>query len=95
VGSASPSPRPWPTKASASPSANVIAPGNIFHAGGVWDGVKTNAPKAFAKSLAANPTGRMGTPQEVADAVAFLASPRSRFTLGAQLLIDGSLSQHV
>ncbi len=75
--------------------ANVIAPGNIFHAGGVWDGVKTNAPEAFAKSLAANPTGRMGAPQEVADAVAFLASPRSRFTIGAQLLIDGSLSQRV
>jgi 3-oxoacyl-[acyl-carrier protein] reductase len=57
--------------------------------------VKTRSPEAFAASLAANPTGRMGTPQEVADAVAFLASPRSRFTIGAQLLIDGSLSQRV
>lgn len=75
--------------------ANVIAPGNIFHEGGVWDGVKTSSPDAFAKSLAANPTGRMGTPHEVASAVAFLASPRSRFTIGAQLLIDGSLSHRV
>jgi 3-oxoacyl-[acyl-carrier protein] reductase len=46
---------------------------------------------AFAQSLAANPTGPMGAPQEVADSVAFLASPRCRFTIDAQLLVDRTL----
>ncbi|CEK11912.1 acetoacetyl-CoA reductase [Legionella hackeliae] len=41
-------------------------------------------------SIIANiPVGRLGTPQEVADAVAFLASPRSGFITGANLDING------
>ena len=45
--------------------------------------------------LARNPTGRMGTPEEVADAVAFLASPVSGFTTGANLVVDGGITQRV
>ncbi len=37
----------------------------------------------------------MGTPEEVADAVAFLASPLSAFTTGANLVVDGGLTQRV
>lgn len=38
------------------------------------------------------PTGRFGTPSEVAKAVVFLASDESAFTVGAELVIDGGMS---
>jgi len=37
----------------------------------------------------------MGTPKEVATAVAFLASPRSSFTSGTNLLVDGALTRGI
>jgi 3-oxoacyl-[acyl-carrier protein] reductase len=39
--------------------------------------------------------GRMGTPQEVADAAVFLASPRASFITGANLICDGAITQRV
>ena len=52
-------------------------------------------PKLFEQTLARNPTGRMGSPAEIASAVVFLSSPRSSFTTGANLVIDGALTQRV
>lgn len=75
--------------------ANLVSPGNIFVEGGFWDGVKTRAPAYFDQSLKANPTGRMGTAEEVAATVAFLASPRSKFTTGSNAVIDGTLTHRV
>ena len=75
--------------------ANCVSPGTIFFEGGVWDQRRLNDPKTFEAALARNPTGRMGTPEEVADAVAFLASPVSGFTTGANLVVDGGITQRV
>jgi 3-oxoacyl-[acyl-carrier protein] reductase len=47
----------------------------------------------FKMALARNPTGRMGTPQEVANAVVFLASGAASFITGANLLVDGALTR--
>ncbi|GAB2860022.1 SDR family oxidoreductase [Actinoallomurus bryophytorum] len=39
------------------------------------------------------PMGRMGRPEEIADAIAFLASNQSTFITGAELYVDGGLNQ--
>jgi NAD(P)-dependent dehydrogenase (short-subunit alcohol dehydrogenase family) len=75
--------------------ANVVSPGNTYFEGGIWNGIQDGNPELFADSLALNPTGRMGTPQEMAKAVVFLASPVSSFTTGANLVVDGALTRGI
>ncbi len=75
--------------------ANTVSPGNVYFAGGVWDSIERNDPKLFAEALALNPTGRMGRPQEIANAVAFVASPAASFMSGANVVVDGALTRGV
>jgi 3-oxoacyl-[acyl-carrier protein] reductase len=42
-----------------------------------------------------NPMGRMATPQEIAAAAVFLASPVSAYTSGVNLVIDGAATDRV
>ena len=57
--------------------------------------VEKSAPDFFRSVIARNPMGRMGTPQEVADAAVFLASGRASFITGANLICDGGITQRV
>ena len=75
--------------------ANSLSPGNTYFAGGVWENIEQNNPELFAQALALNPTGRMAKPEEIARAVAFLASPAASFMTGANLLVDGGLTRGV
>jgi 3-oxoacyl-[acyl-carrier protein] reductase len=75
--------------------ANMVSPGNVYFPGGVWNMLEENNPEMFKIMLGRNPMGRMGTPEEVANAVAFLASPRASFITGTNLIIDGALTQRV
>ena len=75
--------------------ANCVSPGTIFFEDGVWDKRRRETPELYEAALGRNPMGRMGTPEEVADAVTFLASPLSGFTTGANLIVDGGLTQRV
>jgi 3-oxoacyl-[acyl-carrier protein] reductase len=75
--------------------ANTVSPGNTFFDGGIWDGIRQGNPELYASSLALNPTGRMGTPQEMARAVVFLSSPLSGFTTGTNLVVDGALTRGI
>jgi 3-oxoacyl-[acyl-carrier protein] reductase len=75
--------------------ANTVSPGNTFFEGGIWDGIQQGNPELFANSLGLNPTGRMGTPEEMARAVVFLASPVSSFTSGTNLVVDGALTRGI
>jgi 3-oxoacyl-[acyl-carrier protein] reductase len=75
--------------------ANMVSPGNVYFKGGVWNVVEERSPDVFQRMLALNPMGRMGRPEEVADAVVFLASPRASFITGTNLIIDGALTQRV
>ena len=74
---------------------NVVSPGMVYFEGGIWHMVETNMPDFFKTANARNPTGRCATPQEVADAAVFLASPRSTYTTGVNLLVDGAVSSRV
>jgi 3-oxoacyl-[acyl-carrier protein] reductase len=74
---------------------NTVSPGMVYFEGGVWHQVEQNMPDFFKKALARNPTGRCATPDEIARATVFLASPASSYTTGSNLIIDGALSNKV
>lgn len=74
---------------------NVVSPGTIYFKGGVWEMIEKNMPDRYNAAMKSNPTGRMGSPQEIANATVFLASPLSSFTTGANLIVDGAITQRV
>jgi|SRR4029079_16915290 NAD(P)-dependent dehydrogenase (short-subunit alcohol dehydrogenase family) len=74
---------------------NVVSPGPIFVEGGDWDRVKNARPEFFESSERAHPQGHLGVPQDVADAVVFLASPRARHINGVNLTVDGGFLKRV
>lgn len=74
---------------------NVVSPGTVYFKGGVWEMVEKNMPERYNDAMKRNPTGRMATPQEIASAAVFLASPVSGFTTGSNLVVDGAISNRV
>ena len=72
---------------------NAISPGPI-DTPGITGLVGEEQAAGFKANLAARvPIGRMGHPEEVAAAVAFLASGQSSFVVGANLYVDGGVNQ--
>jgi 3-oxoacyl-[acyl-carrier protein] reductase len=69
---------------------NVVAPGSIECPGGMWAAVKATNRPLYEAVLATIPSGRMGTPEEVGDAVAFLVSSKASWITGACLAVDGA-----
>jgi 3-oxoacyl-[acyl-carrier protein] reductase len=68
---------------------NAVAPGSICFEGGFWDRVRRERPDAYESVVDSIPWGRMGTPEEVADAVVFLSSERASWITGSCLTVDG------
>lgn len=74
---------------------NVVSPGTVLFEGGVWADIRDNRPEFFQQMIGRNPTGRMGRPEEIAASAVFLASPRSSFTTGSNLVVDGGITSRV
>lgn len=75
--------------------ANTVSPGPIYIKDGVWQWVEENMGEYYERDVKAHPQGRMGTAQEVADAVLFLASERARWITGQNLCVDGGFTHKV
>ncbi|OYY70291.1 SDR family NAD(P)-dependent oxidoreductase [Sphingomonas sp. 28-63-12] len=68
---------------------NVVSPGPVEFEGGNWDMIKGTMEKFYAGTLRQQPLGRLGTPEEIARAIAFLASPAASWCNGSHLVVDG------
>ncbi len=75
--------------------ANTVSPGNTYFEGGVWENIETGNPELFEMAMGLNPSGQMGTPEEVAGPVVFLASPVARRISGTNLVVDGALTRGI
>lgn len=65
---------------------NAVAPGLIWK-----EGLDQSWPEGVARFQATAPLGRLGQPDDVADACLFLASPAARWITGASLTVDGGV----
>ncbi|MEY2558848.1 MAG: 3-oxoacyl-[acyl-carrier protein] reductase [Verrucomicrobiota bacterium] len=69
---------------------NAVAPGNIFFEGGSWEKrLEANRDTVLKYIADEVPMQRFGTPEEIADLVVFLSSPRASFITGACVIADG------
>ena len=66
---------------------NAVSPGLIDR-----DGLEEDWPDGVERWRDRAPLGRLGTPNDVADAVLFLLSPAARWISGVNLVVDGGMS---
>lgn len=75
--------------------ANVVSPGPIWVDGGGWDKIKEHVPDMYESTIKTHPTGRLGTADEVANAVTFLVSPAASWITGTNQVVDGGYTKRV
>jgi 3-oxoacyl-[acyl-carrier protein] reductase len=74
---------------------NTVTPGPVEFAGGNWEKIKAAMRPFYDAQQGTIPLGRLGSPDDVAPAVLFLASPLAGYITGANLVIDGGYTKRV
>jgi NAD(P)-dependent dehydrogenase (short-subunit alcohol dehydrogenase family) len=72
--------------------ANMVSPGTIRTATRSWTKRQERDPQIFERLARWYPVGRVGRPDDIAAAVAYLGSDEAGFVNGANLVVDGGLT---
>jgi NAD(P)-dependent dehydrogenase (short-subunit alcohol dehydrogenase family) len=72
--------------------ANMVSPGTIRTESPSWQKRLARDPDVFEKLARWYPVGRVGRPEDIAAAIAFLAADEAAFVNGANLVVDGGLT---
>jgi 3-oxoacyl-[acyl-carrier protein] reductase len=74
---------------------NIVSPGPVLFEGGNWEAIKERMPQFYDATVAKMPMKRLGDPSEIANTIAFLASPVSSLITGANIVIDGGYTKRI
>jgi 3-oxoacyl-[acyl-carrier protein] reductase len=74
---------------------NTVSPGPIYFEGGAWEMIKGSQPKFYDWAIRQLPNGRMGTPEEIARVIVFVASPAASLVTGANIVADNGFTKRV
>ena len=72
--------------------ANMISPGTVRTEAPSWRMRQEKDPEIFDRLSRWYPVGRVGRPEDIAAAVAFMAADEASFVNGANLVVDGGLT---
>lgn len=74
---------------------NCVCPGPVYIPDGSWGFLEKEMPDYYAANRDKHPSGRFGKPEELANAVLFLASARASWITGVNLTVDGGFTRNV
>ncbi|MDE2561792.1 MAG: SDR family oxidoreductase [Sphingomonadales bacterium] len=74
---------------------NCFTPGPVMTDDGPWAGIKESMPEFYNGILSQIPMGRMTDGEEIARAIAFVASPACKAMTGANIVVDGGFTKRV
>jgi NAD(P)-dependent dehydrogenase (short-subunit alcohol dehydrogenase family) len=74
---------------------NTVSPGPIYFEGGAWEMIKGTQAKFYDWAIKQIPSGRMGSVEEIARVIVFVASPSASLITGANIIADNGFTKRV